>query len=88
LEDKDYLSGQLAPYQATQAKAEAIDVESQKAGENGDEYVLTTLLLATALFFAGVTTSFKVQLARLVLLFMAGMAIAYAAAKIAGLPVV
>lgn len=87
LADQDYLDEQLTGYQAAQAEAAATDVESQEAGDNGDDYVLLTLLLAMALFFAGVTTSFKLQGARLVLLALASVSIAYAISKIASLPV-
>ena len=87
LEDRDYLDSQLAGYQDTQAEAEAIDVESKRAGENGDEYVLITLMLAAALFFAGVTTSFKLQMARLVLIALATVLIAYCISRIVTLPV-
>ena len=87
LSDQDYLDEQLAGYQTAQAKAEATDVESQEASDNGDEYVVLTLLLAMALFFAGVTTSFQLKGARIVLLALASVAIAYAISKIASLPV-
>ena len=87
LEDREYLDSQLADYQATQAEAEAKDVEAKEAGENGDDYVLLTVLLAAALFFAGVTTSFKMQTARLVLLMFATVLIAYCLSRIATLPV-
>lgn len=87
LEDRDYLDAQLAGYQETQTKAEAIDLESKQAGENGDEYVLITLLLAAALFFAGVTTSFKVHAARLVLISLAAVLIAYCISRIVELPI-
>ena len=56
-------------------------------GENGDDYVLLTLLLAAALFFAGVTTSFKMEMARLILLALAGALLAYCLSRIATLPV-
>jgi hypothetical protein len=87
LEDREYLDSQLAGYEATQAEAEAKDVEAKEAGENGDDYVLLTVLLAAALFFAGVTTSFKMQMARLVLLMFATVLIAYCLSRIATLPV-
>ena len=86
LEDRVYLDAQLAPYQETQAKAEAKDVESKDAGQNADDYVLLTLLLASALFFAGVTTSFKLELARLLLLGLAAVLLAYCISQIATLP--
>ena len=87
LEDPEYLDIQLGPFQATQAKSEAKDVEAKEAGKNGDDYVLLTVLLAAALFFAGVTTSFKMQMARLVLLGLASVLIAYCLSRIATLPV-
>ena len=87
LEDPEYLDSQLGPYQATQAKSEAKDVEAKEAGKNGDDYVLLTVLLAAALFFAGVTTSFKLQAARLVLLMLAALLIAYCISRVATLPV-
>lgn len=87
LEDRDYLDSQLAGYQETQSSAEAIDVEAKTAGTNGDEYVLNTVLLAAALFFAGVTTSFKMHAARLVLIALATVLIAYCISRILTLPV-
>lgn len=87
LEDRDYLAGELGGFESTQAAAEAADQDAKDAGQNGDDYVLITLLLATALFFAGVTTSFRVPAAQLVLLTLASLAIAYALAQLASLPV-
>ena len=87
LEDREYVDGQLAGYQETHAEAEAKDLEGTEAGANADDYVLVTLLLATALFFAGVTTSFRVPAARLILLTLAALAIAYSLSRIAALPV-
>ena len=52
LTDQDYLDQQLAGFQEAQARAAATDAESQEAGDNGDDYVVLTLLLAMALFFA------------------------------------
>jgi hypothetical protein len=87
LQDSDYVGGELAEYEATQSRAEAKDVEAKDAGKNGDDYVLITVLLASALFFAGVTTSFKLQLARLMLIGLAAVLIAYCLSRIATLPV-
>jgi hypothetical protein len=87
LQDSDYVGGELAEYEATQSEAEAKDVEAKDAGKNGDDYVLVTVLLASALFFAGVTTSFKMQAARLMLIGLAAVLIAYCLSRIATLPV-
>ena len=58
-EDKEYLAGQFAAYEETVAAAEQATRESQEAGEVADAYVGTTILLAVALFFAGVESSFQ-----------------------------
>ena len=80
------LNSQLGDYEATQAKSEGT-TRGKKAGEHGDDYVLITVLLAAALFFAGVTTSFKLQAARLVLLSFAALLIAYCISRVVTLPV-
>ncbi len=87
LQDKAYIDAQMRPYQDALAKGEAITVESGVAGDNADAYVLTTLLLASALFFAGLTTSFRVRFARLLLLAASSLTIAYAAARLIDLPI-
>ena len=87
LENQDYLDAQLGPFRATQALVDEAAVASHDAGSTGDDYVLTTLLLASALFFAGLTTSFRVRFAQLMLLAASALLIAYAAARLAELPV-
>src|SRR5262245_45661956 len=87
LTDQDYLQQQLSGFDEAQTKAAETDEKALEAGDNGDDYVLMTLMLATALFFAGVTTSFKMTAARLVLLAFASVGIAYALSRIATLPV-
>jgi hypothetical protein len=86
-EDEEYIEGQLVEYRATTAAAEAVSAEGDEAGATADDYVLTTLLLASALFFAGITTSFRVRFAQLLLLVGAAVTIAYAASRLAELPV-
>jgi hypothetical protein len=49
--------------------------------------VKITVLLATSLFFAGVTTSFRMRTARLFLLAASGLTIAYSASLLVELPV-
>jgi hypothetical protein len=87
LQDDDYRDAQLAPYRETQARAEALSLEAQQAGNEADDYVLTTLILASALFFAGLTTSFRVRFARVLLLTGSSLLIAYAATRLAELNV-
>jgi hypothetical protein len=87
LEDQDYVDAQLESYGLTVAEAEALSVEAQRAGNEGDDYVLTTLILASALFFAGLTTSFRVRFARLLLLSGAALLIAFAASRLVELEI-
>ncbi len=86
-QDPAYLQQQLSTYNELEAKAEAATAASDLAGKESDDYVLTTVLLASALFFAGVTTSFRVRLPRLFLLFASGVIVAYAASRLATLHV-
>lgn len=85
-EDKDYIAGQFGAYEETVAAAEQATRESQAAGEVAEGYLGTTILLAIGLFFAGVTSSFKYRIARLLLLIAATGAVAVAASRIADLP--
>ena len=87
LQDEDYLDTQLAGYRASEAKAEASAVASDDASRQADQYVLLTLVFASALFFAGVTSSFRMRFARILMLVGATMLIAYAAARLADYPV-
>jgi hypothetical protein len=87
-ENEDYLSGELAGYNELEAQAGAKAEEAETAGTNGDDYVRLTLLLASGLFFAGVTTSFRNRLPRLLLLIASATAIGYAFTQILVLPVV
>jgi hypothetical protein len=87
LEDEEYRNEQLAAYEAAGARAEASSAEARDAGANSDDFILITVLFASALFFAGVTTSFRQKFARLLLLLGAVLTIAYAAAQLSDLPV-
>ena len=84
----EYLDAQLGPYRATEARgAGDCRWRPTRPASNADDYVLTTLLLASALFFAGLTTSFRVRFAQLLLLAGSTVLIGYAAARLSGLPV-
>jgi hypothetical protein len=86
-EDKRYLDGQFAGYRRTVAAAERADRQSSTADQLGQEYVGATILLAVSLFFAGVTSSFRSRLARVLLLIAATGVLVLAAVRIAGLPI-
>jgi hypothetical protein len=59
LEDEAYLDELFAGYYEAEGRAEATMESSHDAGTNADDFVLLTVLFASALFFAGVTTSFR-----------------------------
>ena len=86
-EDPAYIQAQLVDYQEAVRKAgESIRI-SQQAGRTADSYVATTILLAAALFFAGVTASFRYRPARALLLVAALGTVAIAATRLVALPV-
>lgn len=85
-EDPAYVAAQLADYRAAVARASESTRASQEAGQHADAYVATTILLAAALFFAGVTSSFRYRPARVLLLLAAITTVAVAASRLADLP--
>lgn len=87
LDDQEYLDSILDPYRASLDAAEELADGSDDANNTADSYVLVTLLLATVLFFAGITNSFRDRGVRLVLLAGAGLTLAYAASRLGDLPV-
>jgi hypothetical protein len=87
-EDPVYLAEQFAGYQATVVAAEEATQASQEAAENATNYIATTILLAVALFFAGVTASFRYRPARIFLLIATLGAVAIAASRLVDLPVI
>jgi hypothetical protein len=74
-------------YKALDAQAEELIVRAEEAGRTGDSYILTTVLLATALFFAGVTSSFRYPIVRTALLTGSVLAIAAATTRVIDLPI-
>ncbi len=88
LSNQAYVDEQLAGYTKADAAAEGFTLEAGQASEHADAFVLTALLLAVSLFFAGVTSSFRVTFARLLLLIGAVVTLAIAAGRIADLPII
>lgn len=85
--DESYLSSLQGDYRAAEEETERLTAEASEAGQVGDSYVLTTVLLAVSLFFAGVTSSFRYPAVRTALLVGCSLAIALAAVHIIDLPV-
>ncbi|MGC3994094.1 MAG: hypothetical protein QM779_08330 [Propionicimonas sp.] len=87
LENKEYLDGVLGPYREATAKGDQASADADHAASVGEGYVLTTVLLAVALFFAGVTGTFRSPILRLLLVSAAFVAISVAIGHIGELPV-
>ncbi len=87
IEDASYVDSQLGPYRAETAKADAATKVALQAGENSHDYIINTILLAVALFFSGVMTSFSFLPARVLLVVAAIATVAVAAVNLADLPV-
>jgi hypothetical protein len=87
-QDTAYINTQFADYRATVVKAEAATQVSEAAAATANDYVVTTILLAVALFFAGVTSSFKYYPARALMVVLAVATVATAAVRLADLRVI
>ena len=87
IEDASYVDAQLGPYRAATAKADASSKVALQAGATSHDYIINTILLAVALFFSGVTSSFSFRPARLLLVVAAIATVAVAAVNLADLPV-
>jgi hypothetical protein len=88
LDDEEYMAERLGGYDAAIERAEAADAEAATADDTSNSYVLATVLLAVALFFAGVTNTFRMRIVRIVLLGASGMTLAFAVSRMAELGVI
>lgn len=86
-QDQEYLDSLRGGYLDAQVQADAVAAEAVQAGATAQEYVLTTIVLAVALFFAGVTSSFRYQPARAMLIILSLGTLAFAASRVADLPI-
>lgn len=84
----EYKLAATARSDALRAEAEAATAEAQQANQHADNYVLCVVFFASALFFAGMSTStFRAEHIRLGLLVTAVLVFAGAAAWIGTFPV-
>lgn len=72
-----YKLPQLAQANALDAKANAYYLLGEDAGSNADNYVRTTVYLATVLFLVGISGHFKVRAARMGLIGIAGVILVF-----------
>ena len=81
-----YVIPQEAAGKALDAKADAAFVAGAKAGSTADKYIRDTVFLATVLFLVGISGHFRVRQARLGLIGMGGLLLAFAVVQLLGLP--
>lgn len=86
-DDAAYVGAQLAEYRKVVVSAGEESRLAAEAGSTASAYVSVTILLAAALFFAGVVSSFRYRPARALLVAASLTTLAVAAARLAGLPV-
>lgn len=86
-DDKQYLDNLLKDYRATVAAGEDETRKAAEAGATASTYVSVTILLAAALFFSGVISTFRYRAARALLLAAALATLGIAASRLASLPV-
>ena len=86
-EDEEYLEQQFADYRKALAVGDQATRESEAAAETAGDYLGLTIILAMALFFAGVTSSFKFRLPRLLLLTASIITLVLAITRMIGLPI-
>ena len=87
VENQEYLDDLFAEANRYDDEAAALSADGDEAKQHADDYIQTTLFMASALFFAGVTASFSSRFTRLILLAASLVTLAYAASRIAGYPV-
>jgi hypothetical protein len=87
LENQEYLTELFAKSEIADVGALEASVRSEEAGNNADDYVRLTLFFATALFFAGITASFRNRLPRILLLSSAAVTLVIASSMMYTYPV-
>lgn len=87
LEDQEYVAAMRGPFEAADAQVQQVTEAAEQAGQNADSYVLLTVVLAASLFFAGVTSSFRFPVVRLLLLTGSLACVGLAAAQLVDLPI-
>jgi hypothetical protein len=85
--NEDYTDALFAGASAAEQDAVEASARAADAGTNAEAYLLTTLFMASALFFAGVVSSFESRGPKIVLLTMSMVMLAAGAARIVELPI-
>jgi hypothetical protein len=77
---------QEAVSKADDAEADAAFTAGSDAGSTADKYIRDTVFLATVLFLVGISGHFRIRAARLGLIAVAGLLLAFAVIQLLGLP--
>lgn len=85
--NEDYTAALFAGANAAEQSAVEASARAADAGSNAEAYLMTTLFMASALFFAGVVSSFESRGPKIVLLTMSMVMLAAGAARIVELPI-
>jgi hypothetical protein len=86
VENEAYINGLLSKLQEFENEAQRLSVEAERASRIGDDSILVTVILATALFFAGTASSLSSIPLHVVLLLIATRSLAVGAARLTSLP--
>ena len=86
-ENEEYLEEQAAASRVADARADEALEKEREASDNAEGFIQTTIFLASALFFAGVTANFRSRPVRLLLLGIGALTFAAGIAQIADLAV-
>ena len=81
-----YVIPQEAVAKAHDAKADDAFAKGAEAGSTADKYIRDTVFLATVLFLVGISGHFRVRQARLGLIGVGGLLLAFAVMQLLGLP--
>jgi len=86
IDDPAYLESQFGESQALATEADAKGDEGNQASENSASFVRTTIFLASALFFVGITSQFRARSVQLALLLIGTLMFGIGVSLIADLP--
>lgn len=81
-----YVIPQDAAARAHDARADAAFAQGAEAGATADKYIRDTVFLATVLFLVGISSHFPLRQARLALIGVGGLLLAFAVIQLLGLP--
>ncbi len=83
---KQYVIPQEVTATVLDAKADTAFAEGASAGATADKYIRDTVFLATVLFLVGISGHFRIRSARLGLIGIGGLLLAFAVFQLLGLP--